>query len=144
MTRAWSTSARSWAAVPVAAGIGWLILVLLEVPVRWWARRRGQTEIANWRSVSAPAWLFAGTVSHQIFVRYLGIALLPRHYYFQITSVALIVSVTWIVWRFVRWSLVIGLLIILLMLMAESRLFTQKIGAAGLIGDVLARLLPAL
>ncbi len=93
------------AAVPAAAAIGWLILVLLEVPVRWWARRRGQTEIANWRSVSAPAWLFTGTVSHQIFVRYLGIALLPRHYYFEITSVALIVSVTWIVWRFVRWSL---------------------------------------
>ena len=92
-------------AVPVAAAIGWLILVLLEIPVRWWARRRGQTEIANWRSVSAPAWLLTGTLSHQIFVRYLGIALLPRHYYFQITSVALIVSVTWIVWRVVRWSL---------------------------------------
>jgi MscS family membrane protein len=92
-------------AVPVAAGIGWLILVLLEIPVRWWARRRGQTEIANWRSVSAPAWLLTGTLAHRIFVRYLGIALLPRHYYFQITSIALIVSVTWIVWRFVRWSL---------------------------------------
>jgi MscS family membrane protein len=92
-------------ALPVAAGIGWLILVLLEIPVRWWARRRGQTEIANWRSVSAPAWLLTGTLAHRIFVRYLGIALLPRHYYFQITSIALIVSVTWIVWRFVRWSL---------------------------------------
>ncbi len=92
-------------AVPVAAGVGWLVLVLLGIPVRWWARRRGQTEIANWRSVSAPAWLLAGALAHQIFVRYLGIALLPRHYYFQITSIALIVSVTWIVWRFVRWSL---------------------------------------
>ena len=92
-------------AIPVAAGIGWLILVLLEIPVRWWARRRGQTEIANWRSVSAPAWLLTGTVVHQIFVRYLGIALLPRHYYFEITSIALIISITWIFWRVVRWSL---------------------------------------
>ncbi len=41
--------------------------------------------------------------------------------------------------RFVRWSLVIGLLIILLLLMAESRLLTQQIGTGGLIGDVLAR-----
>ena len=49
-------------AVPVAAGIGWLLLVLLEIPVRWWARRRGQVDIANWRSVSAPAWLLAGTL----------------------------------------------------------------------------------
>jgi MscS family membrane protein len=92
-------------ALPVAAGIGWLVLVLLEVPVRWWARRRGQVEIANWRSVSAPAWLLTGTLAHQVFVRYLGIALLPRHYYFQFTSILLILSTTWIFWRVVRWSL---------------------------------------
>ncbi len=92
-------------ALPVAAALGWLVLVLLEIPLRWWARRRGQIEIANWRSVSAPAWMLAGTLVHQVFVRYLGIALLPRHYYFQVTSVALIVSATWILWRAVRWSL---------------------------------------
>ena len=92
-------------AVPVAAAFGWIVLVLLEIPVRWWARRRGQLEVANWRSVSAPAWLLAGTLAHQFFVRYLGIALLPRHYYFQFTSIALIISVTWIAWRVVRWSL---------------------------------------
>jgi len=92
-------------AVPIAAGAGWLVLVVVVIPVRWWARRRGQVEIANWRSVSAPAWLLTGTVAHQIFARYLGIPLLPRHYYFQFTSIALIVGVTWIVWRAVRWSL---------------------------------------
>jgi len=92
-------------ALPIAAAIGWLILVLLEIPVRWWARRRGQAEIANWRSVSAPAWLLTGTLVHQMFVRYLGVALLPRHYYFQTTSIALIVSVTWIAWRIARWLL---------------------------------------
>jgi MscS family membrane protein len=92
-------------AVPVAAALGWLVLVILEVPVRWWARRRGQVEVANWRSVSAPAWLFAGTLVHQWFIRYMGVALLPRHYYFQFTSIALIVSVTWIAWRMVRWML---------------------------------------
>jgi MscS family membrane protein len=92
-------------AVPAAAGIGWLLLVLLEIPMRWWARRSGQVEIANWRSVSAPAWLLAGTLAHQVFVRYLGIALLPRHYYFQATSIALIIGATWILWRAVRWSL---------------------------------------
>lgn len=92
-------------AVPVAAAMGWLVLVLLEIPVRWWARRRGQLEVANWRSVPAPAWLLTGTLAHQVFVRYLGIALLPRHYYFQLTSIALIVSATWILWRVVRWLL---------------------------------------
>ena len=91
--------------LPVAAAIGWLALVLLGIPVRWWARRRGHVQIANWRSVSAPAWLLAGTLIHQFLARYLGIALLPRHYYFQTTQVALIISATWILWRVVRWSL---------------------------------------
>jgi MscS family membrane protein len=90
-------------ALPAAAAIGWLLLVVLEIPVRWWARRRGQVEIANWRSVSAPAWMLTGTVAHRIFVRYLGIAILPRHYYFQFTSTLLIGSFTWIVWRVARW-----------------------------------------
>jgi len=92
-------------AAPVAAAVGWLVLALLEIPLRWWARRRGQVEVANWRSVSGPAWLLAGTLAHQVFARYLGMPLLPRHYYFQLTSVALIVSATWIFWRVVRWSL---------------------------------------
>ena len=92
-------------AIPVAAALGWLILALLEIPLRWWARRRGQLEVANWRSVSGPAWLLAGTLIHQAFIVYLRMPLLPRHYYFEVTSVALILSATWIVWRFVRWSL---------------------------------------
>ena len=92
-------------AIPAAAGVGWLVLVLLEMPVRWWARRRGNVAIANWQSVSAPAWLLTATLIHQSFARFLGIALLPRHYYFQITSTALILSAVWILWRGVRWSL---------------------------------------
>ena len=92
-------------AVPFAAGLGWLVLALSEIPVRWWARRRGQLDVASWRSVSGPAWLLTGTLVHQVFAVYLRMPLLPRHYYFQITSVALIVSATWIVWRVVRWSL---------------------------------------
>ena len=92
-------------AAPIAAGLAWLLLALLEVPVRWWARRRGQMDVANWRSVSGPAWLLAGTLIHQVFVVYLRLPLLPKHYYFQVTSIALIISATWIVWRSIRWSL---------------------------------------
>lgn len=92
-------------AIPLAAGLGWVILALLEVPLRWWARRRGQLEVASWRSVSGPAWFLAGTLLHQIFTVRLRLPLLPRHYYFQVTSVVLILSFTWIVWRFVQWSL---------------------------------------
>ena len=35
----------------------------------------------------------------------LRLPLLPRHYYYEVTSVALIVSATWILWRVVRWLL---------------------------------------
>ncbi len=41
--------------------------------------------------------------------------------------------------RFVRWSMVIGLLIMLLLLMAESYLVTRKSETAGLVGTLLAR-----
>jgi MscS family membrane protein len=92
-------------ALPVAAALGWFILALLEIPLRWWARRRGQLDVANWRAVSGPAWLLTGTLIHQVFAAYLHIPLLPRHYYFQITSIALIISATWILWRVVQWSL---------------------------------------
>jgi MscS family membrane protein len=92
-------------AVPIAAGAGWLILAVLEIPLRWWARRRGQHDVANWKSVSGPAWLLTGTLIHQICAIYLRMPLLPRHYYFQVTRIALIVSATWLVWRAVRWAL---------------------------------------
>lgn len=91
--------------IPVAAAVGWLVLAVLEIPVRWWARRRGHVEVASWRSVSGPAWLLAGTLVHRILAAYLGMPLLQRHYYFQLTSISLIIGATWIVWRGVRWSL---------------------------------------
>jgi MscS family membrane protein len=92
-------------ATPVAAGLGWLVLALAEIPVRRWARHRGQMDVANWKTVSGPAWLLTGTLIHQVFVVYLRMPLLLRHYYFQVTSIALILSATWIFWRIVRWSL---------------------------------------
>ena len=92
-------------ALPIAAGLGWLALAILQVPLRWWARRRGQMDVANWRSVSGPAWLLVGTLIHQAFSVSLRMPLLPRHYYFQVTSIALILSATWLVWRGTRWSL---------------------------------------
>ncbi len=92
-------------AAPIAAGVGWIVLVVLEIPLRWWARRRGHTDVANWRAVSGPAWLLAGTFVHQAIAYNLRMPLLPRHYYFEVTSVALIVSATWIFWRVVRWLL---------------------------------------
>ena len=73
-------------ALPIAAGLGWIVLVLLKFPVQWWARRRGQMDIANWRSVSGPAWLLTGTLDppgHWCLIAYAVVAtalLLSGHF----------------------------------------------------------------
>jgi MscS family membrane protein len=91
--------------LPVAAAAAWLLLVLLQIPLRWWARKRGQSEMAQWRSVSAPAWLFTGALVHRILSGFLGLPLLPRHYYRQVVAVAVIIGANWILWRVIRWFL---------------------------------------
>jgi MscS family membrane protein len=91
--------------IPLAAAAGWLALVVLQVPLRWWGRRYGEVDLAHWRSVSGPAWLLVGTFIHRILASYLGMPLLHRHYYFQITTVAVIIGANWILWRVIRWFL---------------------------------------
>jgi len=88
-----------------AAAAGWLLLVLLQVPLVLWARKRGHPELVDWRSVSGPAWLLAGTLAHRILMTYVRMPLLQRHYYFQVTAVAVVIGANWILWRVIRWSL---------------------------------------
>jgi len=90
---------------PVAAGLGWLLLMALEIPLRWASKLRTHVDPASWRSAYGPVWFLLGTVVHAYFTRYIGMPLLQRHYYFQMVSVALIISGTWIFWRFLQWSL---------------------------------------
>jgi len=90
--------------IPVAAAAGWLVLVVLQIPIRWWARRHGHAELES-RSVSGAAWLLVGTLIHRILAAYLGMPLLQRHYYVQVTTLAVIVGANWILWRVVRWFL---------------------------------------
>jgi MscS family membrane protein len=89
-------------ALPFAAAAAWMLLVTLEFPRRWWTRRRGAGQPVPWRSVSAPAWLLVATALHRVWAAYLGLPLLPRHYYAQITAVALIAAANWLAWRFIR------------------------------------------
>lgn len=91
--------------IPVAAAAGWLLLVVFEIPLRWWARRRAQAGLGPWYSVSGPAWLLVGTAIHRILAHYLSMPLLQRHYYVQVTAVALIIGANWILWRVIRWFL---------------------------------------
>src|SRR5258707_1184526 len=67
--------------LPMAAAAGWLLLVVLQIPLRWWARSHGQAALVQWRSVSGPEWLLAGTLVHRVLAGYLGMPLLQQHYY---------------------------------------------------------------
>jgi MscS family membrane protein len=91
--------------IPAAAVAAWLLLILLNIPLRYWAQRHGESEASRWRSVSAPAWLLVGALTHRIFATYLGLPLLQRHYYNQVVAVAVIVGTFWIFWRIIRWFL---------------------------------------
>jgi len=97
-----------WAAlilvIPVAAAVGWLVLIVLQIPLRWWAKKHGHAELES-RSVSGPAWLLVGTFIHRIFAVYLGMPLLQRHYYTEVTAVSVIIGTCWILWRVIRWFL---------------------------------------
>ncbi len=87
------------AAVPVAAGLAWLLLQLASLPRRFWSRFRQHAQVTGWAAASTPLWLFVGTWIHRAIVAYLGIPLLHRHYYQQVTKVVLIVGLNWLVWR---------------------------------------------
>jgi MscS family membrane protein len=91
--------------IPAAALAGWILLVILGFPLRWWARRHNQAELEQAYAVSGPMWLLLGTVIHRVLAGYLGMPLLQRHYYIQITAVAVIIGTNWILWRVVRWFL---------------------------------------
>lgn len=90
--------------IPVAGGLAWLLLRVGQLPMHWWAHRHGHVELES-RRVSGAAWLLLGTLIHRILAEYLGMPLLQRHYYTQVTTVALIIGGNWILWRVVRWFL---------------------------------------
>ena len=84
-------------AIPVAAGLGWLAVWLLGLPL---ALRRGPTpRAAAWSAISRPLWLVSATVIHGVFTRYLSLPLLPRHHYQMAAGTVLIVGASWLVWR---------------------------------------------
>ena len=90
------------ALIPAATAAGWLVLAALRFPFQWWAQRRGA---GVEQSISAPLWLLLATIIHRIAAVYLGMPLLPRHYYNQVTAVAVIIGISWILWRVIRWFL---------------------------------------
>jgi len=86
-------------AIPVAAGISWLLMELFVYPRVLWRRYRKQPLLTTWKHVSAPIWLVVGTMVHRILVGYLRLPLLHRHYYYRTARVILITAIAWLTLR---------------------------------------------
>jgi MscS family membrane protein len=89
-------------AIPLAAGVGWLALQTLAVPRYFWLRNRELPRKLVWSAISKPLWLLLGSVIHGIFVHYLHLPLLQRHYYQTIIGIAVIIGFNWLLLRMLQ------------------------------------------
>jgi MscS family membrane protein len=97
-------------AIPVAAGLAWVLIEAFVLPRTIWLHSRSRQPVAEWHRVSAPVWLVVGVFIHRILVSYIGMPLLHRHYYYICARVVLTIAVTWLVLRilanlFDRWRI---------------------------------------
>jgi MscS family membrane protein len=87
-------------AIPLAAVLGWLAVWILGLLQK--LRRRKPPRPAAWSAISRPLWLVIATVIHVFCVRYLGLPLLPRHYYQLAVGVVFIIGWSWLLSRIVQ------------------------------------------
>ena len=88
-------------AVPVAAGLAWVLIELVIFPIMLWRGFRKQPQLAHWRRISPPLWLVLGVTIHRVMVGYLSLPLLHRHYYFITARVVFTIGVGWLALRVV-------------------------------------------
>jgi MscS family membrane protein len=86
-------------AVPAATLAAWILIELILIPRTAWRRHKKLPLIRRWALVSGPVWLIVGDVIHRVFVAYLHLPLLHRHYYFMLANVGFIVGVAWLMLR---------------------------------------------
>jgi MscS family membrane protein len=86
-------------AIPLAAGIAWLLVKFVSLPNLLWRQRREQPVPRRWSAVSAPVWLLFTVVIHAIITKFLRLPLLHRHYYYRVSLVILVIALAWLTLR---------------------------------------------
>jgi len=86
--------------IPLAAGLGWLLVKFVSLPNILWRHHRNQPVLRHWSAVSGPVWLLFGVVIHAIITKLLRLPLLHRHYYYRIVGVVLVIALAWLTLRF--------------------------------------------
>lgn len=86
-------------AIPIAAAIGWAIVLILAIPRRLWLKYKNRPNLHSYNRVSGPLLLLFGAIAHRALASYLGLPLLPRVYYYRITGVAMEIGFFWFLLR---------------------------------------------
>ena len=86
-------------AIPIAAAIGWAVVMILAIPRRLWLKYRNRPNLHSYGRVSGPLLLFFGAIAHRVLASYLGLPLLPRVYYYRVTGVAIEIGFFWFLLR---------------------------------------------
>jgi MscS family membrane protein len=87
------------AAVPVAAGIGWLVVALLSVPRTLWLKFRKRPSLFLFNRLSPPLLVMFGAIAHRVIASYLRLPLLPRLYYYRTIGVVILGGFFWFLLR---------------------------------------------
>ncbi|HYU46928.1 MAG TPA: mechanosensitive ion channel family protein [Terriglobales bacterium] len=87
------------AAVPIAVGIGWVVVLLLAIPRRLWLQYRKRPIRHSYNRLSPPLMIFFGGIGHRVIAAYLGLPLLPRIYYYRTIGVLIAIGFFWFLLR---------------------------------------------
>jgi MscS family membrane protein len=88
--------------LPLAAIAGRILVLVVRFPERYWRPEGGEAVGNRWNDFSRPLWLVLATIIHGVFVSYLRIPVLQRHYYQQAAGVVIIIGFSWLTWRILR------------------------------------------
>jgi MscS family membrane protein len=88
-----------FAAIPVALGIGWLMVLLLAVPRRLWLKLRNRPNLHTYSHMSKPLLVSFSALAHRAMTAYLGLPLLPRLYYYRAIGVLVSIGFFWFLLR---------------------------------------------
>jgi MscS family membrane protein len=86
-------------AIPVALGIGWVVVLLLAIPRQLWLKFRNRPNLHSYGEMSMPLLLLFSALAHRIIAVYFGLPLLTRVYYNRIVAVLITIGFFWFVLR---------------------------------------------
>jgi len=87
------------AAIPVAAAIGWAIVLFLAIPRHLYLKYTKKPNLHSYNRLSKPLLLSFGAISHRAIAGYLALPLLSRFYYYRTVGVLVSVGFFWFLFR---------------------------------------------